>query len=62
MNALIIGAAAGVALAFAALAFGFWGLLFVAALGTVGAGVGAVASGRLDLRAALDAAQGRRSA
>ena len=62
MNTVIFGAAAGIALAFAALAFGFWGFLLVAVLGAIGAGVGAVASGRVDLRAAVDAARGRRTA
>jgi uncharacterized membrane protein len=62
VNAVIAGAAAGVVLAFAALAFGFWGFLLVAVLGIIGAGVGAIATGRLDARAAFDAARGRRSA
>ncbi|TQJ31532.1 small integral membrane protein DUF2273 [Microbacterium sp. SLBN-146] len=62
MNAMIFGAAAGIALAFAALAFGFWGFLLVAVLATAGAGIGAIASGRIDVRAAVDAARGRRAA
>lgn len=60
MNAIAFGAAAGVVLAFAALIFGFWGFLLVLVLGVVGALVGASLSGRLDLRAAVDAARGRR--
>jgi uncharacterized membrane protein len=60
VNAVIFGAAAGIALAFAALAFGFWGVVLVALLGAIGAVVGASLSGRLDLRAAVDAARGRR--
>lgn len=60
MTPVTWGALAGVALAFAALAFGFWGMLLVAVLGLVGALVGGVLSGTLDLRAAVDAARGRR--
>jgi uncharacterized membrane protein len=60
VTAIIFGTAAGVALAFAALMFGFWGFLLVAVLGLIGGVVGAGTSGRLDLRAAVDAARGRR--
>lgn len=60
MSAGVIGGAAGVVLAFAALAFGFWGFLLVLVLGAVGALIGAVAVGGLDLRAAFDAARGGR--
>lgn len=62
MSAVAIGGATGVVLAFAALAFGFWGFLLVAVLGLLGAFAGAVWSGRLDVRALTDAARGRRSA
>jgi uncharacterized membrane protein YeaQ/YmgE (transglycosylase-associated protein family) len=60
VTAIIFGTSVGVVLAFAALVFGFWGFLLVAVLGIVGALVGASVGGRLDLRAALDAARGRR--
>ncbi|MBI5160181.1 MAG: DUF2273 domain-containing protein [Micrococcales bacterium] len=60
MKGSLIGAGAGVVLAFAALAFGFWGFLLVLVLGAVGAVVGAAVSGRLDLPAMLAAARGRR--
>lgn len=60
MNGTLYGTLAGVALAFAALAFGFWGFLLVALFGGIGALIGASVTGRLDLRAALDAARGRR--
>lgn len=60
MNGLVIGAAAGIVLAVVALQFGFWGLLLVVVLGAVGALVGGMLSGRLDLRAALAAARGPR--
>lgn len=55
-----MGASAGAVLAFAALAFGFWGFLLVLVLGVVGGVVGAAVTGRLDLRAMVDAARGRR--
>jgi uncharacterized membrane protein len=54
------GALGGAVLAFAALAFGFWGMVLVAALAALGALVGATLSGTLNLRAAVDAARGRR--
>lgn len=60
MNAVVWGAAAGVALAFAWLAFGFGGFVLVAIFGAIGGGAAAVWTGRLDLRAAVDAARGRR--
>lgn len=60
MTPTIWGAAAGAVLAFAALAFGFWGMMLVALLAVIGALVGATVSGRLNLRAAVDAARGRR--
>jgi uncharacterized membrane protein len=60
MNPLVIGGAAGVVLAFAALAFGFWGFLLVAIFAAVGALVGGVATRRIDLPAAVQAARGGR--
>jgi hypothetical protein len=60
VTGIVFGASAGIALAFAALLFGFWGFLLVAVLGLAGGLVGASVSGRLDLRAAFDAARGRR--
>lgn len=60
MRGALIGASAGVVLAFAALVFGFWGFLLVLVLGTLGAVAGAAVSGRLDLPAMLAAARGRR--
>lgn len=59
-NWTVLGAAAGVVLAFAILLFGFWGFLLVVVLGLIGGVVGATLSGRLDLRAAMAAARGRR--
>ncbi len=60
MNGYVYGAAAGVVLALAGLAFGFWGAVLVALIGAIGALIGATVTGRLDLRAAFDAARGRR--
>ena len=56
------GVLVGALLALAALAFGFWGFLLVAVFAAIGGLVGAIASGRLDVRAVIDAARGRRSA
>ena len=62
MTGTVAGAIIGALLAFAALEFGFWGFLLVAVLAAVGALIGAIVSGRLDVRAVVDAARGRRSA
>ena len=61
MTPTVAGVTAGVVLALTALVFGFWGFLLVVVLGTVGGVVGAAVSGRIDVRAAVDAARGRRS-
>lgn len=61
MSWVLGGAAAGAVLAFAALAFGFWGMILVAVLALVGALVGGSLSGAIDLRAAVSAARGRRA-
>lgn len=60
MNAIAFGTTAGVVLAFAALIFGFWGFLLVALFGVIGGVVGGAATGRLNLKAAAEAARGRR--
>ncbi|WP_438352341.1 hypothetical protein [Microbacterium sp. CJ88] len=62
MIALAYGTGVGMALAFAALLFGFWGFVLVAVLGAVGALVALAMTGRIDLRAAVSAARGRRVA
>jgi uncharacterized membrane protein len=62
MSGTLIGASVGAVLAIVALVFGFWGFLLVVVLGAIGAVVGAIVSGRLDVRAVADAARGRRSA
>ncbi|WP_416443343.1 DUF2273 domain-containing protein [Leucobacter sp. HNU] len=61
MNATLTGAAIGAVLAFAALIFGFWGFLLVALLMLIGALIGRVMSGQLDLRALAGAFSGRRT-
>lgn len=60
MRGVVIGGAAGAVLAFAALAFGFWGFLLVLVLGAIGAVIGGVVTGTIDLRSALSAARGGR--
>lgn len=60
MTATSWGAVAGVVLAIAGIVFGFWAMVLIAFCGLVGGVVGAGLSGRLDLRAAVDAARGRR--
>ncbi|WP_296196956.1 DUF2273 domain-containing protein [uncultured Microbacterium sp.] len=60
MNGYVIGGAAGAVLAFAALMFGFWGFVLVVVFVALGVVIGGALTGRLNLRAALDAARGRR--
>lgn len=62
MTGTLIGAIAGTVLAIVALVFGFWGLLLVVVLAALGALIGAMTSGRLDIRAVAEAARGRRTA
>ncbi|GAA1523615.1 putative membrane protein [Microbacterium ginsengiterrae] len=61
MSTTLTGAAVGGVLAFAALAFGFWGFVLVALLMAVGALVGRVVTGQLDLRALAGVFTGRRT-
>ncbi|MHA3684485.1 DUF2273 domain-containing protein [Leucobacter sp. HY1908] len=61
MSATLAGALVGAVLAFAALIFGFWGLLLVALLMGVGAVIGRIMSGQLDLRALARAFTGKRT-
>jgi uncharacterized membrane protein len=62
VSPIVTGAIAGVVLAFAALTFGFWGFLLVLILGAIGGFVGAIVSGRINVRALADVVRGRRSA
>ncbi|WP_029150571.1 DUF2273 domain-containing protein [Microbacterium indicum] len=61
MNATLTGALVGTILAVVALTFGFWGFLLVALAMAIGALVGRVVSGQLDLRALAGALTGRRT-
>lgn len=61
LSSTVIGLAVGAVLAFAALAFGFWGFLLVAVFMAVGAIVGRVLDGKLDIRSLGDVLRGRRS-
>ncbi|KAM9861734.1 hypothetical protein ACI1US_02386 [Leucobacter sp. BZR 635] len=61
MSATVTGALAGAVLAFAGLIFGFWGFLLVALLMGIGATVGRMLSGELDVRALAGVFTGRRT-
>jgi uncharacterized membrane protein len=61
MSYTAIGMAAGTALAWAALVYGFWGFLLMAVFLLIGGLLGRVAEGKLDLRSVRDALTGRRS-
>ncbi|MHA7275440.1 DUF2273 domain-containing protein [Arthrobacter sp. HLT1-21] len=61
MTPTIVGIALGVVLAFTALTFGFWGFLLMALFIAMGALLGRVAEGKLDLGSVRDALAGRRS-
>ncbi|WOF23216.1 DUF2273 domain-containing protein [Microbacterium betulae] len=61
MSATASGALIGSVLALAALAFGFWGFLLVAVFAGIGAIIGRVATGQLDVRAVANAFTGRRT-
>ncbi|WP_369374160.1 DUF2273 domain-containing protein [Promicromonospora sp. Populi] len=61
MTATTAGAAAGAVLALTWIVLGFWAFVLVAIAMLIGAAVGRVAEGRLDVRALADAFRGRRS-
>ena len=61
MTPTTIGMAAGAVLAFAALIFGFWGFLLVALFMGVGALLGRIIAGQLDVRGLANAFSGRRT-
>lgn len=61
MSATVTGALVGAVLAFAGLIFGFWGFLLVALLMAIGALVGRMISGELDVRALAGVFTGRRT-
>ena len=61
MNPTVTGALMGVILAVSILLFGFWGFLLVALFMGVGALVGGIMSGQLDVRGLANAFSGRRT-
>ncbi|CAH0225833.1 hypothetical protein SRABI76_02626 [Microbacterium oxydans] len=61
MTPTTTGALIGALLALAALLFGFWGFILMALFAGIGAAVGRVASGKLDVRGLADVITGRRT-
>jgi len=61
VSASVIGAAAAAVLALTWVVLGFWAFLLVALAMLLGAGVGRIIDGRLDVRALAEAFRGRRS-
>lgn len=61
MTPTVVGMALGAVLAFTALIFGFWGFLLMTLFVALGALLGRVAEGKLDLASVRDALTGRRS-
>jgi uncharacterized membrane protein len=61
MTTTIAGALIGAILAVSIILFGFWGFLLVAVFMAVGAILGRIASGQLDVRGLANAFTGRRT-
>lgn len=61
MSATTTGALVGAILAVSILVFGFWGFLLVALFMGIGALLGRIASGTLDVRALANVFSGRRT-
>ncbi|WP_022904355.1 MULTISPECIES: DUF2273 domain-containing protein [unclassified Curtobacterium] len=61
MNATVVGAGVGAVLAIVAVTLGFWAFVVVAVAMLVGALVGRIVSGDLDVRRLADVLRGRRS-
>ncbi|MFZ8758938.1 DUF2273 domain-containing protein [Microbacterium sp. HMH0099] len=59
MSPALTGALAGLVLAVSALIFGFWGFILVALFIAIGAVVGRVMSGQIDIRNVVNAFTGR---
>ncbi|MFF0911558.1 DUF2273 domain-containing protein [Microbacterium enclense] len=59
MNPTYTGALVGLVLAVSALLFGFWGFILVALFMAIGAVVGRVVSGQIDIRNIVNAFTGR---
>lgn len=61
MNATVSGALIGAVLALSIILFGFWGFLLIAVFMAVGALLGRILSGKLDVRGLVGAFSGRRT-
>ncbi len=61
MSPTTTGALIGALLALAALQFGFWGFVLTVVFVGIGALVGRIASGKLDVRGLADVLTGRRT-
>ncbi|RLP72761.1 DUF2273 domain-containing protein [Mycetocola tolaasinivorans] len=61
MSKSAVGAAAGAVLALTWIVLGFWAFVLVAVAMLIGAAIGRIADGRLDVRALADVFRGRRS-
>lgn len=61
MNATVVGMGAGAVLAIVAVTLGFWAFVLVAVFMAVGALIGRIVSGEIDVRRLADALRGRRS-
>jgi uncharacterized membrane protein len=61
MTTTITGAVFGALLAVSIILFGFWGFLLIAVFMAVGAILGRIASGQLDVRGLANAFTGRRT-
>ncbi|MEK6310156.1 MAG: DUF2273 domain-containing protein [Curtobacterium sp.] len=61
MNGTVVGAGIGAVLAIVAVTLGFWAFVVVAVFMLVGAFVGRIVSGDLDVRRLVDVLRGRRS-
>lgn len=61
MTSTVAGALIGAVLAVSIIVFGFWGFLLVALFMGVGALLGRIISGRLDVRVLANAFSGRRT-
>lgn len=61
MNATVVGAILGGALMLSWITLGFWQFVLVGLAMLIGAGLGRVLSGKLDVRALVEALRGGRS-
>ncbi|MCW2287088.1 DUF2273 domain-containing protein [Leucobacter luti] len=61
MSSATTGAAVGAVLGLTWIIFGFWAAVLIAVLMLIGATVGRVIDGRIDVRALADVFRGRRS-